>query len=123
MVPVDDPPSMIDEDGTVAVAIEGDPHLTSALDNRRSQQLRVRRPAPEVDVPPVGSIPDDDRPDAESLEQCGRDRRRRAVGAVDGERESVQRVAARQERAQVIQVGAREIGLREEHGFPTPRRP
>ena len=42
MVPVDEPPAMIDEDGTIAVAVEGDAHLTSAFDNRLSQQLRVR---------------------------------------------------------------------------------
>ena len=48
----------------------------------------MRRAAAQVDVAAVGPVADDHRLESEAVEQLGRDRRRRAVGAIDDDAEA-----------------------------------
>src|SRR5205814_8072217 len=78
-VAVDNPAAMIDEDRSIAVAVEGYAQVTAMVDHGAGQRFRVRRSAMQIDVAAVGLIPCDECRYAERAEQSTRDRRRRSV--------------------------------------------
>ena len=103
-------PALVDEDGAVAVAVEGDAEPVAARRRRAAtSRSRMRRPAREVDVPAVGRVADDVTSKPELAEQPRRDGGRGAVGAIDGDarrRGSARRPAAIA--AQVLEVPVHE---------------
>src|SRR5204862_3829020 len=103
-VAVHDAAVAVDEDRAVAVAIERDAELAAALDDGARQPLWMRGPAMQVDVAAVWPIGDDDGLEPEPGEETRRHGRRRAVGAVDRQRDSLERRRFRKDRAQMVKV-------------------
>ena len=122
-VAVDDPPAVVGENRAVAVAVERHTHPAAACDHGAREQLRMRRTALQVDVASVGPVPDHDRVEAEAAEQrrCGR--RGRAVRTVDRQREAAEQGGFGKHGAQMIEVGADEIGRGNRRGVAALRAP
>ena len=79
---------MIHEDGPIAVAVERDAHGQPALDHGPRKFVGMGRSTAQIDVPAIGMIADHDGLKAQAFEERRRDRRRRAVRAIDREAES-----------------------------------
>ena len=109
VVAVDQPARVIDQQGAVAVAIEGDPGAEAAVHDRFHQRLGRRRPAAAIDVAAVRSGVEDGHVEAQGPEQPRRRRRRGAVGAVDGDPHARERLRPGQRRAGVGQVVTDEV--------------
>ena len=109
VVAVHETAAMIDEDRAIPVPVERHSHLTAGIDDGFGEPLGMRGPAPQVDVPPIGPVADDDRLDAELLEQRRRHSGRRAVGAIERDFETRRRLLVRQHRRQMIEVRPRKI--------------
>ena len=122
-VAVDDRAGMIDEDGAIAVAVEGHAQLTAAAHDMRSQRLRVGRSAEQIDVAAVRFVADDDGADPERLEQPGRDRRRGAVGAVDPQHQTAQAAGFRKHPAQMVEIGLDQVGAGNRRRLAVHHRP
>ncbi len=121
-IAVDNASFVVDKDRAIAVAVEGDAHVASALDHELRKCLGVRRSAVEVDISAIGTVPDDFEVEAKALKQQGRDRRRRAIGAVDADFVGLGFSGAAKlrrlgkHRAQVIEIRADEILARHDPG-------
>ena len=83
-------PSRVDREHAVAVAVEGDAEVVTALGHDTSQEREVRRPAADVDVLPVGVGTDREDLGPELLEGFRRDARVGAVRAIDGDAEAAE---------------------------------
>ena len=112
-VAVDDATAMVHENRAIAVAVERDAHLATVLDDSTRERLGMSRPGVEVDVASVRLVADEEGVETEAAEQFRRHRRRRAVRAVDDQREPLERRCFGKHGTQVIQIRADKIGLRD----------
>ena len=111
-IAVDDLAAMIDEDRAIAVAVEGNAHRAAARHHQLRQLFRMGRSAAEVDVAAVGPIAHDDGLEAEAVEQLRPHRGRRAVGAVEHDREALDLGGLGKDDAEVIEVGVDQVRAR-----------
>jgi hypothetical protein len=122
-IAVDHPAQMIDENRTIAIAIEGHAHLRADGGDRFRQALRMRRPTVQVDVAPIRIVADDGDVEAEAAEQRRTHSRRRAVRTVDDHLHPGECRRVRQDGAEMMQVAAHQIGVRHGRWLTGPRIP
>ena len=103
-------PISVDEDGAVAVAVEGDADAALPFDHRARQTLGMGRSAIEVDVPAIRCGAQQLDIEAQLAEQARRDRGRRAVGGVDGDAHPAQPLGVGQRQARVRDVRVDDVG-------------
>jgi hypothetical protein len=120
-VAVDERALLVDQDATVAIAVQGDAEIGRVQAHRLLQPAGVRRPAVLVDVVAVGGARDRHDLGAEAPEDARRDAAGAAVGAVDHDAQSVQLepVGRAQE---VREVGALQRRVEQRHRTPGDRR-
>ena len=82
---------MIDRDQPIAVAVEGQPEIGAALDDRVGQGPGVGGAAIGVDVAPVRFGEQHRHVGAATAEQLGGDRTRRTVSAIEDQPQPVER--------------------------------
>ena len=111
-VAVDNASLVVDEDGAVAVAVEGHAHAVPALADERAQAFGMRGAAIEVDVAPVGLIADHGEVEPEVTEEARRDSGGGAVRRVERELEATRGEPAgvRQRQAGVSDVRVDDVG-------------
>ena len=88
LVAVDHLAPLVDGQHPVAVAVEGDAEVVVSGADGRLEQPEVGGAAAHVDVRAVRLVRDRRHPRAQPLEDLGRDRRERAVRAVDRDAEA-----------------------------------
>src|SRR5262245_6691396 len=123
-VAIHDASLMIDKDSAVAVAVERHTHLAAAFDDRSRKPFRMGGTAIEVDVSAIRTIADEPRRQPETLEQPPRNRRCRAVRAVNGDGEALEsRPRVWEHGAHVFQIDSDEIVGRDRGRLPILRHP
>jgi hypothetical protein len=90
-VAVEKPSSAVDEQAPVGVSVEGEAEVGLRFEHRGGQPLGMERAALLVDVAPIGLGVTRHDGRAERGEERGRDRRGRAVRAVESEPQTVKR--------------------------------